>query len=65
MGQADRELSGAGAVRVVQRGSAVATYHETGQLIAAFPAGGSCPSHGPRAALETFYVSIHLSVPET
>lgn len=36
MGQADRELSGAGAVRVVQRGSAAATYHETGNSLLRF-----------------------------
>ena len=45
--QADRELSGTGAVGGVQRGSATAgTYHETRQLSVALLAGGSGASHG-------------------
>jgi transposase len=45
--QADRELSGTGAVGEVERESAPAgTYHETRQLAAAFPVGGSGASHG-------------------
>ncbi len=45
--QADRELSGTGAVGGVQRTAETArTYHETGQLSVAFPAGGSGASHG-------------------
>src|SRR5450432_955082 len=52
--QADRELSGAGAVGGVERKSAtVGTYHETGQLPVALPAGGSGASDGaqhPRMA---------------
>src|SRR5260370_25196975 len=47
MWQADRELSGAGAVGGVQRAAATAgTYHETRQLSVALPAGGSGASHG-------------------
>jgi len=45
--QADRELSGTGAVGEVERASAPAgTYHETRQLAAAFPVGGSGASYG-------------------
>src|SRR5271157_2813905 len=45
--QADRELSGAGALGGVQRAATtVGPYHETGQLSATFPAGGSGASHG-------------------
>src|SRR6266576_1517469 len=45
--QADRELSGTGAVGGVQRAAATAgTHHETGQLAVAFPAGGGGASHG-------------------
>jgi len=44
--QADRELSGAGAVGGVQRAAETArTHHETRQLCVAFPAGGSGASH--------------------
>src|SRR5438034_4238151 len=52
--QADRQLCGAGAVGGVQRGSATAGPHQqTGQLSAAFSAGGSSSGdgpHGPRLA---------------
>src|ERR1035437_1325608 len=45
--QADRELSGTGAVGRVQRGSATAgTYQQARQLVAAFLAGGSGASDG-------------------
>jgi transposase len=45
--QADRELSGTGAVGEVERESAPAgTYHETRELSTAFPAGGSGASDG-------------------
>ena len=45
--QADRELSGTGAVGGVERESATAgTYHETRQLSVTFPAGGSGASDG-------------------
>ena len=45
--QADRELSGTGAVGGVQRAAATAgAHHETRQLSVAFPAGGSGASHG-------------------
>src|ERR1700738_2848672 len=44
--QADRELFGTGAVGGVERTAATAgTHHETRQLTAAFPAGGSGASH--------------------
>ena len=45
--QADRELSGTGAVGGLERESATTgTYHETRELSIAFPAGGSGASHG-------------------
>jgi hypothetical protein len=45
--QADRQLSGTGAVGGVERGSATTgTYQQTGQLSVALLAGGSGPSHG-------------------
>jgi Transposase len=45
--QADRELSGTGAVGGFQRTAATAgTHHETRQLAVALPAGGSGASHG-------------------
>ena len=44
--EADRELSGTGAVGGLERESATAgTYHETRELSIAFPAGGSGASH--------------------
>src|SRR6266542_21402 len=44
--QADRQLSGVGAAREIERESAPAgTYHETRQLAAAFPAGGGSASN--------------------
>src|SRR5260370_31992893 len=47
MWQADRQLSGAGAVGEIEWGSAPAgTYHETREHTAAFPAGGGSASDG-------------------
>ena len=45
--QADRELSGTGAVGGVERGPAtVGTHHQAGQLVVAFSAGGSGAGDG-------------------
>ena len=45
--QADRELSGTGAVGEIERKPATpGPYHEARQLTAAFPVGGSGASHG-------------------
>src|SRR5207249_11294451 len=46
--QADRQLCGTGAVRGIQwRSATVGTHHQTGQLSAAFSAGGSSSGDGP------------------
>jgi hypothetical protein len=55
MWQADRQLSGAGAIGEIEWGSAPAgTYHETREHTAAFPAGGGSASDGaePRGMAE-------------
>jgi hypothetical protein len=56
--QADRELSGTGAIGGVERGSATAgTYHEERQLSVAFPAGRSGASDGAQPAEPPDYVN--------